>query len=120
MLANPFDERTFKDFCDQYGFTLMTLWRYRKTFQDELTNEVESRRKKFVSDLRSTAYKSLAQRLKHDTQALRLFFQVSGDLVERSEVKAEYLTAEDKRAKIARMLEDLAKKGKNEDEQQDQ
>lgn len=106
-LADPLDKRTFEQFSTDHGISLMTLYRYRKKHRDELSREVESIRRKFLSEFRSKAYKSLYGKIDKDTNALKLFFQLAGDLIERTENKTEILTPEDKKAKLQAAISKL-------------
>lgn len=110
-LANPLDKRTWDQFSAGIGLTAQSVLDYRKQFQDEIASDVEAVRKKYTSSLRSVAMKSLAKQLeKGDTNSLKLFFQLAGDLVEKHESKVEMLTPEEKQAKARAILEEAFKK----------
>jgi hypothetical protein len=112
--ANPLDKRTYNQFAESVGVTDTTLWRYRNLYRDEISKEVEVRRKRFLTDLRSKAYKSLADKLSRDTNALKLFFQLSGDLVERTEnTNINMMTREEKEKKLAELLAKLSNQFEN-------
>lgn len=106
-MADPLDKRTYEQFCNDIGISLMTFWRYRTKHRDQITREVEAVRRKFLSEMRSKAYKSLNSKIDKDVNALKLFFQLAGDLVERVENRTEILTPEDKKARIQAAVEKL-------------
>lgn len=116
-LADPQDKRTYAEFAESVGVAYITLWRYRQKWLDRINREVEAARRQYVSNLRSRAYKSLAQKLEHDTNALKLFFQLSGDLVERVENKVDMMTRDEKESKAREILEQLSKRMKENDGQ---
>lgn len=109
--ADPLDKRTLGDFAQAVGVSDATLWRVRQKYRNEIAKEVEARRKQFLSEMRTKAYKSLYMKLQNDTNALKLFFQLSGDLVERSEVTDKsMMSREEKERKLTELLDSLAKK----------
>lgn len=109
-LSNPFDKRNWDTMCADMGAAPSTVYKFRADNRDLVNREVEIRRKKFVSEMRSAAYKSLTKKLEKDTNALKLFFQLAGDLVERTESKVDMLTPEEKQAKARALIEELSQK----------
>lgn len=95
MLGNPFENETLKGFAEKHDITTMTIWRYRKN-HPELDAEVKMRLEKTLDHLKPFAYRGLAAKLQKDTNALKLYFQLCGDLVERTEV-TQHLSIEQKR-----------------------
>lgn len=112
-LANPLDKRSFEAFAESIGVSHMTVFRYRKLHRDEISREVESIRKKFLSEGRNKAYKALYAKFDKDTNAIKLFFQLAGDLIERSENRTEILSPEDKKARIEAALTKLLDEAQN-------
>lgn len=107
-MSSPFDKRTWDQFAESVGTSDTTVYRYRMDNREQIAKEVELKRKQFISEMRSRAMKSLINKVdKADVNALKLFFQLSGDLVERTEVKEVPLTPEEKNARIMALLEGL-------------
>lgn len=110
FLANPMDNRTVEQFANELNIAYTTIWRYKTKNKDQVNRDVEIRRKKFLTDMRTAAYKSLANKLHKDTNALKLFFQLAGDLVERTEdVTKDLRSPEEKRAEAMRLAAELQK-----------
>ena len=109
-LSNPMDERTVKDFCDEYKLDKLHYYRFLKYHKDKIYPEVDKRRKKFWGEMRIKAYKALVKRLEKSDKALQMFFEMSGDYTPKTEQKVEYSTPEQKRDKIKAMLEKLVDK----------
>lgn len=110
-MSSPFDKRTWDQFAESVGVSDTTIYRYRMLNRDQIAREVEALRKKHVSEMRSRAMKSLIKKVdKADVNALKLFFQLAGDLVERTETKVDMMTREEKEAKARAMIEEAAKK----------
>ena len=108
--SNPFDDRSDKEFCTENGITPETLRRYKTLHRDELFEEINKRRKKYTNEIRAFALKKLMGRVDKDTQALKLAFQLLGDLVEKTESRVEYLSQEDKIRRINDLLKNISQK----------
>jgi len=110
MLADPSSTQTTKDFAEEHGISEQALYKWKSRHKDEVAKRVETLRKQYRSDVRSKAWRALSSQLgKGDTPAIKLAFQLLGDLVERSENRTEILTPEDKKARIAALLEKVQK-----------
>ena len=105
--ANPADTRTVLEFCADNNTTDKTFYKFKKEYHDEIFRRAEVARKKHIPELRSLGYRALASRLKRSDNAAKLLFQLLGDLVERSEVKTEILTADQKRERIRQLLDSV-------------
>jgi transposase-like protein len=114
--ADPTDTRKVKDIAEENGVDQSIIYRWRKQFHKEISEEVEKRRSKYKAKMRSKAWKALDTRLAKDTKAIELMFKLMGDLVERSESKVEYMSPEDKRERVKKLLSQvLAKAGKKDE-----
>ena len=109
MLANPMDSRTDKQFCAEIQLNESTLKFWKHRYSKAIYSEVQKRRKDFINEMRARAYKALGKKMDKDTNALKLALQITGDLVERSEVKAE-MTHDDKLRRINNLLDRIGKK----------
>lgn len=99
-LVNPYDNRTLEAFAESVGTSLATLWRYRKQHQATLNRQVAEAKDLTFGAMRPAANKALARNLQSgDNQTLKLFYQLVGDLVERTEQTVKY-TPEEKRQRI--------------------
>lgn len=107
--ANPMDNRNLDVIAKENNIGLSTLYRWRRDNQEFINSQVEARRKKYTAPLRSIAYKALANKMAKDTNAMKLFFQLAGDLIERSESRTEIITPEEKRARLAALLDKISK-----------
>ena len=108
--ANPLDQRTNKEFCAELGISEMTYYRFTKANLEGLNRSITARRETFIPKMTSVAYQHLSKRLGRSDAALKLFFQLTGQLVERTESKYTLMSPEEKREKIKQMLEILGKK----------
>lgn len=102
MLANPSDNRSDADFCRELNINTSTLCMWKTKYREDIYAEADRRRKNFVTQTRAKLWKKLDAKTESDTNALKLAFQLLGDLVEKSESKIDYQSREDKiaRAKV--------------------
>jgi hypothetical protein len=110
LQANPLESKTDKSFCEENNLNYGSFrdWKYRN--RKQLYDEIERRRKTYIKEMRSVAYKHLMAKLGKDTNALKLFFQLSGDLVERTENRTEVMSPQDLKRGINEMLKDIAER----------
>ena len=92
--ADPLDIRTDKQFCEEIQLAPQTLANWKVKYRPYIFREVEARRKSYASELRSKGHKALSRKLDKDTNAIKLLFQLLGDLVERTESKVEMSDAD--------------------------
>jgi len=107
-LANPLDNRTVKQFSEESSISESTYYRFRKDNFQAIGTAVNDARAKFMPLLRATAYKHLSTRLARSDAALKLFFQLAGDLVERTESKFTMMTPDEKRKQIQDLMATLS------------
>ena len=112
MQASPLEEITDKAFAEKYQVNYNTLSNWKQDHRKEIFDEVDRRRKDFLKQVRAVAFKSLIKKLDKDTNALKLFFQLSGDLVERTENRTEIMRPEDLKRGISEMLREIESKKK--------
>ena len=115
--ANPADNRTLKQFAIDNGIAEDTVHQYKRRHLDEINADVAKLRDRYKPALRIAALKALFNRINKSDLAIKLAFQLTGDLIERTESKVEYMTPEDKRARIAQLLADIASKNKDNSEE---
>lgn len=101
MQADPMDSRTDKEFCESLGLEVQTFRNWKCEYRQYIFKEVEARRKNYVNELRSKGHKALAKKLDKDTNAIKLLFQLLGDLVEKTESKVEMNHADQLRRILA-------------------
>ena len=108
-LLNPYDNRTYESFCESLGMSVSAIYRYRCQHKEEIDTEVKARREEVYGAMRMEADKALLKNLKKGSESsLKLFYQLCGDLVEKSEVSTNTnLTIEEKRKKVASLFEGL-------------
>lgn len=119
--SNPSDHRTYDQLASDIGITPQYLHNVRKQFKTEIANDVVARKKEMIASLYSTAWKGLGKKLaKGDSNALKMFYTMTGDLIETTQVINKYETAEEKRSRISSLLksfshnlDDLAKQPKD-------
>lgn len=109
LLSNPCDNRTNKDFCIQYSVSHATFYRWLAENREELYVEADKRRKKFFTELREKNFKAIAKNLAASFNDRKLMAQLLGDLIERSETRTEIITPEEKRARLAALLDTISK-----------
>lgn len=112
MLSNPLENMNDTRFCETYNVNHDSFRHWKYVNRQQIFDEVDRRRKNYLKQLRATAYKSLMSKLDKDTNALKLFFQLSGDLIERTENRTEVMTQEDLKRGISKMLEEISTKQK--------
>lgn len=99
--ADPTDKRTDKQFCEELGLNPGSFATWKHKFRTFIYREVEARRKTFRNEMRTLGYKALMRKLETgDTNAIKLHFQLLGDLVEKIETKTENMNDADKKRRI--------------------
>ena len=117
MCADPTDHRNIKQFAKDSGISDSLVYSWRRKNLQAINEEVNRRAKAFRQELRNKGWKALEKRMDKDTKAVQVLFQLLGDLVERSEQKIDYMSAEDKRERVKELLSKvLEKKDGAEDE----
>lgn len=102
--SDPTDLRSDTQFCTDLGLELGSFRNWKSKFRTFIYREVEARRKQFRNEHRALGYKALMKKLTAgDTNAIKLHFQLLGDLVEKQEIKTESMSDVDKK----RFLESL-------------
>ncbi len=112
LLANPNDLRTDIEFCEEIQIHKNTLLTWKREHRQEIFEEVQKRRNHYFNELRSLAWKELTSKMKKDLNAVKLAFQLTGDLVERTESKVEHMNHKDKIDRINLLLKDANDKAK--------
>ena len=109
MVADPFNRKTMKAFCEEKGMSEQNLYKWKSRNKAEFDAAVEILRKRYKSDIRSKAWKALSNKLEigEDTTAIKLVFQLLGDYSEKQEIQHNYMTPEDKRRKIEALFNRL-------------
>lgn len=107
--ADPYDTRSDVDFCTELGLELSTFRNWKNKYRTHIFQEVEKKRKTFVNELRSKGHKALAKKLDKDTNAIKLLFQLLGDLVEKTETKVD-MSHDDKARRIDALLGQISKR----------
>lgn len=110
LLANPLDQRSDKEFLAEHtDVTESTFYRWKRRDYDAIFDEAHKRRQRFMKAARIANYKAIAANLKRSFNDRKLFAQIGGDLIERTESKIEYLTPDQKREKVNQLLQKLGK-----------
>lgn len=111
MQADPYDRRTDKQFCEELQLPYDTFMNWKRKYRPFIFREVEAIRKTYRNEVRALAHKALTKKVEEkDTNALKLLFQLLGDLVEKSEVKTEILNDADKIRRLESLRETNQKK----------
>jgi hypothetical protein len=105
--SNPFNTESIQDFATRKGVSKQTVYSYRWR-HPEIHAEIRSQMSKIFDVMRPVAYKALAARIGKSDNALKLFFQLAGDLVERTEQTVK-MTPEAKRERIQELVERCSK-----------
>ncbi len=106
LLSSPLDQRTDKEFCEANCLSVGALGVWKRNNRKELFDEVQRRRVLYLNEMRALAYKRLDALSKKDVNAIKLMFQLTGDLVEQSKTTHEYLSRQDKIDRINNLLKD--------------
>ena len=107
--ADPFDDRSDKDFCEAIGLEVGTFRAWKAKYRTFIYKEVESKRKNYINEYRSKGHKALAKKLDKDTNAIKLLFQLLGDLVEKTESRVE-MGHDDKVRRVNALLGTVGKR----------
>ena len=107
--ADPFDNRSDKEFCEEFGIEYQNFRNWKTTYRSYIFKEVESIRKNYLNEYRSKGHKALAKKLDKDTNAIKLLFQLLGDLVEKTESRVE-MSPDDQLRRIAALRSTIGKR----------
>ena len=113
MLANPFDRRTDKQFCEELSMSISNLEQWKKRYRRSIFEEVQKRRNSYLNEMRTMLWKSLAKKMNSakGTDPEKLIAQMLGDLVEKHESKVEMSDA-DKLRRIRTLREGFKNRSK--------
>jgi hypothetical protein len=111
MLANPDDNRTDKQFLDDIGIAKDTLWRWKCKHRLQIYEEVSKRRNQYIQNIRNILQRALIKKVEAgDTNAIKLGFQVIGDLVEKNVHQFDGMERTDKEKRILSLFTEIDKK----------
>lgn len=110
MLSSPLDQRTDKEFCEENKLHVYTLSNWKRAHRIALYAEVQKRRAQYINEIRTVAYKHLVSLCKKDVNAIKLMFQLTGDLVEQSKTTHEFMSRKDKIDRINNLLKEANEK----------
>ena len=111
MLSNPDDNRTDVQFCKDVDISRDTLWKWKCKYRLEIFTEVQKRRNQYIQNFRNILQRALAKKVESgDTNAIKLGFQIIGDLVEKSEHRFDGMQRTDKEKRIEALLTHLKNK----------
>lgn len=110
LQSNPLEEKTDKDFCEEVKIHPQTLSIWKRKHRKSLFDEVQRRRGQYVNEMRAIGYKNLNRMAKKDVNAVKLLFQLCGDLVEKSHQVVEHMTRQDRIDRIKSLLSDAQNK----------
>ena len=107
--ADPLNQDTDVQFCASINLEIQTFRNWKSKYRTYIFKEVEVRRKTYVNELRSKGHKALAKKLDKDTNAIKLLFQLLGDLVEKTESRVE-LGHDDQIRRIQSLRDSIGKR----------
>lgn len=107
--SDPLDSRSDTKFCEDIKLDYSTFQTWKHRYRKYIFGEVEKRRQHYRNELRAKGHKALARKLDKDTNAIKLLFQLLGDLVEKTETKMEMSDA-DKARRLRSLLDQNTKK----------
>jgi len=110
FLANPMDSRTDSKFCLDINIARSTYYDFIKNNRKELYEEVDRRRKEYLSEMRQRFYKALGSRMSRSDRITQLVGEMLGEYVPKSEQRVEYHTPEQKKERAKKLLDDILKK----------
>jgi len=122
LLADPTDKRTNVQFMKDVMISEKSFYNWRKQYRQDIYEEANRRLKLRRNELRIKGWKRLEDMFDDKAsgaalKALELYFKLNGDLVERTENRTELLRPEDKRARLKMLLESIANKVGNSNEE---
>jgi hypothetical protein len=110
MLASPLDQRTDKEFIEENKVPQSSLSQWKRKNRKTIFDEVQKRRGAYVNEMRAIGYKALNRMAAKDVNAVKLLFQLTGDLVEKSQISHEHLSRQDRIDRINNLLKEASAK----------
>lgn len=111
MQADPTDLRSDTDFYTELGIEKSTFVSWKRLYRTFIFREVEQLRKAYRNEDRTAGRKALMKKVASgDTNAIKLLFQLMGDLVEKTEIKTENMSDEDKKRRILSLRSEVAQR----------
>ena len=115
MLSSPDPEEQISDvaFAESLKISLPTLKSWKGKYRKDIFDEVHKRRMVYINQRRAILDRALDKKVSEgDTQAIKLGYQLIGDLIERTEVKTDQMTEADKVRRVKTLLENAEAKKK--------
>lgn len=109
FMADPSDTRTIKQFSADNSIHPDTVYLFKRTHGNELNQAVISIRPLYQEKMRQRAMKAVFANIDKSHLDRKLALQLTGDLIERSEVQ-QTLSIEEKRAKAKALMAMLSDK----------
>lgn len=110
LQSNPLDQRTDIVFCEENKIAQCTLSVWKRKNRKEIYDEVQRRRGQYVNEMRAIGYKHLNRMCVKDINAVKLLFQLCGDLVEKTHNTVEYMSRQDRIDRVNSLLRDAQSK----------
>lgn len=112
FLADPFNVKGDKDFACEHDIDYPNFRTWKSRNREAIFAEANKRANNFKNEMKMKVRKELLKRVEGDTNAMKLMLQWLGELVEKSEIKTEMMTYEDKLRRAKAILENVSKKKK--------
>lgn len=110
--ANSLDSRSIDSFCEDINISKGTYYSYQKRFGDRLKSLIIARRRELESSIDDHVHKALIKRIGRSDAAIKIYYQLRGLLDERPTTVVNMMTPEQKKEKIAELMEKLSKQVK--------
>lgn len=108
--ANPLDPRTDKEFAQEVGVDPNNLAKWKQRNRKQIYNEVNRRRSEFLAEIRAKNLKAILKNIEESFNDRKLLAQITGDLIERVETKAEIMGPEDQERRKNALLQNILQK----------
>lgn len=102
--ANPLNPRTDKEFAEEKGLHINSIFKARRTYPN-YAMAVAYRRKKYLTDLGNFSMKVLVQRAPLSDLALRMALEISGVYTPTMKQQIETLDPEIKRQRVIELMQ---------------
>src|SRR5579864_3397646 len=109
FMADPTDQRTIKQFAADVGVHEDTIHAFKRKHSDVLYQAVEIARAQMIPKMRIQSWKAVFANINKNHLDRKLALQLTGDLIERSEVQ-QTIKPEEKRERAKALLAQLSER----------
>ena len=112
LQSNPLDNRTDIEFCAENKLSNSALTVWKRENRKAIYDEVQKRRGQYINEMRAIGYKHLNRMCQKDINAVKLLFQLTGDLVEQTKTTHEFMSRQDRIDRVKHLMEEALAKAR--------